>query len=72
MADVSHFYDDARAYIEKSGRLESKETKDDVEKKYASYAAFSCPVKQVRNYQTLALNRGENEKGLSSRSLMTG
>jgi hypothetical protein len=24
-------------------------------------------VKQVRNYQTLALNRGENEKGLSSR-----
>jgi uncharacterized protein len=65
MADVSHFYDDARSYIEKSGRLESKETKDDVEKKYASYAAFSCPVKQVRNYQTLALNRGENEKGLS-------
>jgi len=65
MADVSHFYDDAKAYIEKSGRLESKETKDDIEKKYASYAAFSCPVKQVKNYQTLALNRGEKEKGLS-------
>jgi uncharacterized protein len=65
MADVPHFYDDARAYIEKSGRLESKETKDDVEKKYASYAAFSCPVRQVKNYQTLALNRGENDKGLS-------
>jgi protein Tex len=65
MADVSHFYDDAKAYIEKGGRLESKETKDDVEKKYASYAAFSCPVRQVKNYQTLALNRGEKEKGLS-------
>jgi uncharacterized protein len=65
MADVPHFYDDARAYIEKSGRLESKETKDDIEKKYASYAAFSCPVRQVKNYQTLALNRGENDKGLS-------
>jgi protein Tex len=65
MADVPHFYDDAKAYIEKSGRLESKETKDDIEKKYASYAAFSCPVRQVKNYQTLALNRGEKEKGLS-------
>lgn len=65
MADVPHFYDEAKAYIEKSGRLESKETKDDIEKKYASYAAFSCPVHQVKNYQTLALNRGENEKGLS-------
>ena len=65
MADVPHFYDEAKAYIEKSGRLESKETKDDVEKKYASYAAFSCPVHQVKNYQTLALNRGVNEKGLS-------
>jgi uncharacterized protein len=65
MADVPHFYDEAKAYIEKSGRLESKETKDDIEKKYASYAAFSCPLRQVKNYQTLALNRGENEKGLS-------
>jgi uncharacterized protein len=65
MADVPHFYDEAKTYVERSGRLESKETKDDVEKKYASYAAFSCPVRQVRNYQTLALNRGENEKGLS-------
>ena len=65
MADVPHFYDDAKAYIEKGGRLESKETKDDIEKKYAPYAAFSCPVRQVKNYQTLALNRGEKEKGLS-------
>jgi uncharacterized protein len=63
-ADVPSYYDEARAYIEKTGRLSSKETKDDVEKKYASYAAFSCPVKMIKNYQVLALNRGEKEKGL--------
>jgi uncharacterized protein len=65
MADVPHFYDDAKAYIYKSGRLTSKEAKDDVEKRYASYAAFACPVKSIKNYQVLALNRGENDKGLS-------
>lgn len=65
MADVPHFYDDAKSYIYKSGRLSSKETKDDVEKRYASYAAFLCPVKAIKNYQVLALNRGENDKGLS-------
>jgi protein Tex len=64
-ADVPAYYDEARAYIEKTGRLVSKETKDDVEKKYASYAAFTCPVKAIKNYQVLALNRGEKEKGLS-------
>jgi protein Tex len=36
MADVPHFYDESKAYVEKSGRLESKETKDDIERKYAS------------------------------------
>jgi protein Tex len=65
MADVASFYEEAGAYINKTGRLESKETKDDVEKRYASYAAFACPVKTIKNYQVLALNRGENEKGLS-------
>jgi uncharacterized protein len=64
-ADVASFYEEATAYINKTGRLESKETKEDVEKRYASYAAFACPVKNIKNYQVLALNRGENEKGLS-------
>ena len=65
MADVPHFYDEAKDYLMKTARIESKETKDDIEKKYASYATFSCPIRQVKNYQTLALNRGEKEKGLS-------
>lgn len=65
MADVPHFYDDAKNYIYKSGRLESKETKDDIEKRYSSYAAFSSSLKALKNYQVLALNRGERDKGLS-------
>jgi uncharacterized protein len=65
MGDNSTYYETAKAYIYHSGRLESKETKNDVEKKYATYASFSCPLHQVKNYQTLALNRGENEKCLT-------
>lgn len=64
-SDVPAFYDFAKSYIYKSGRLESKETKDDLEKRYANYAAFACPVKLIKNYQVLALNRGEKDKGLS-------
>jgi uncharacterized protein len=64
MADVSGYYDNAKAYIYKSGRLESAESKDDVEKKYQNYASFACPLRLIKNYQVLALNRGEKEKML--------
>lgn len=65
MGDVSSFYDDAKAYIERTGRLESKQSKEDINNKYLTYASFSSPVRFVKNYQILALNRGEKEKCLS-------
>jgi len=64
-ADVASFYEDAKAYIYKTGRLTSKETKEDVEKTYLTYASFSSPLKTLKGYQVLALNRGEDEKKLS-------
>ena len=64
-ADEASFYDFAKAYIYKTGRLISKETKEDIEKTYLTYASFSCPVKALKNYQFLALSRGEKEKKLS-------
>jgi len=64
-ADEASFYEEAKAYIYKTGRLVSKETKEDIEKTYLTYAAFSAPVKTIKGYQILALNRGEKEKKLS-------
>jgi len=64
-ADEAAFYDLAKAYIYKTGRLTSKETKEDIEKTYLTYASFSSPLKALKNYQVLALSRGEKEKKLS-------
>lgn len=64
VSDVASYYTISKDYINRTGKIESKETKNDVEGTYATYKQFSCPVRSVRNYQVLALNRGENEKKL--------
>lgn len=64
ISDVASYYKMAKDYIYKTGRLEGKETKNDVEGTFATYKNFSSPLRAVKNYQVLALNRGEQEKKL--------
>lgn len=65
VSDHLPYGESAKAYIYKSGRLCSKQTKNDVEGTYKTYASFVSPIRNIKGYQVLALNRGEKEKKLS-------
>lgn len=56
-----------RAYMAKNGSIESKLKKDaeDDKKTYQMYYDFSEPIKNIRHFRILAINRGEKEKILS-------
>ncbi|HBS02779.1 MAG TPA: RNA-binding transcriptional accessory protein, partial [Firmicutes bacterium] len=62
ISDDPDFYLFAKSYINRSGKLEAKETKEDVDQKYLNYASFSVPVSKIKPYQTLAISRGKKEK----------
>ncbi len=66
ISDDPDFYLFAKSYINRSGKLEAKETKEDVDQKYLNYASFSVPVSKIKPYQTLAISRGKKEKKLTS------
>ncbi len=65
-SDNPDFYLYAKTYIHKSGKVEAKETKEDVDQKYLNYASFSVPVSKIKPYQTLAISRGKKEKKLTT------
>ena len=65
-SDNPDFYLYAKTYIQKSGKVEAKETKEDVDQKYLNYASFSIPVSKIKPYQTLAISRGKKEKKLTT------
>lgn len=65
ISDNSSFYLFAKNYINRTGKLESKQTKEDSENKYLNYASFAMPISRVRPYQTLAILRGKKEKKLT-------
>ena len=65
-SDNPDFYLYAKTYIQKSGKVEAKETKEDVDRKYLNYASFSVPVSKIKPYQTLAISRGKKEKKLTT------
>lgn len=65
ISDNSSYYLFAKNYINRTGKLESKQTKEDSENKYLNYASFSMPISRVRPYQTLAILRGKKEKKLT-------
>lgn len=64
-SDNADFYLFAKAYINKTGKIEAKETKEDVDQKYLNYNDFSVPVSRIKSYQVLALTRGKKEKKLT-------
>ena len=56
-----------RSYVFNNSNISSKIKKnaEDEKKTYEMYYEFSEPVKYIKHYRILALNRGENEKVLS-------
>lgn len=65
-SDNPDFYLFAKTYINKAGKVEATETKEDVDQKYLNYASFSVPVSKIKPYQILAISRGKKEKKLTS------
>ena len=66
ISDNPSFYLFAKSYINRTAKLTSKQTKEDIDNKYLNYASFASPIYKVKPYQTLALLRGKKEKKLSS------
>mgnify|MGYP004552674633 FL=1 len=64
-SDNPDFFLFAKSYVLKSGRVESKQTKEDTEGKYLNYNNFATPLSRIKPYQTLALSRGKKEKKLT-------
>lgn len=65
ISDDPSFYSEAKNYINRTGHILAKETKEDVEKKYASYDGFDVRLSNIKPHQTLALLRGKKEKKLA-------
>lgn len=65
ISDNPSFYLFAKSYINRTAKLTSKQTKEDIDNKYLNYASFVSPIYKVKPYQTLALLRGKKEKKLS-------
>ncbi len=62
MSDNASYYTDAKKYILRTGKILAKETKEDVDKKYANYANFATPIGKIKPHQILAIMRGNKEK----------
>lgn len=67
ISDNAYYRKWIRNYMFKSGVITSKIKKNanDEKKLYDMYYEFSEPVKQIKHYRVLALNRGEDEKILT-------
>lgn len=67
ISDNAYYRKWIRNYMFKSGVITSKIKKNanDEKKLYDMYYDFSEPVKQIKHYRVLALNRGEDEKILT-------
>ena len=65
ISDNPDFYLFAKSYLYKTGRIVSKQTKEDVDQKYLNYGNFSAPVSKIKPHQILALSRGKKEKKLT-------
>ena len=65
ISDNSSYYLFAKSYIYKTGKIASKETKEDTDQKYLTYDNFIVPVNKIKSHQILALSRGKKEKKLS-------
>lgn len=67
ISDFSDFRKWVRSYTFTMGKLESKVKKNAVDenKTYEMYYAYEEPLKKVKLYRVLALNRGEKEKVLT-------
>jgi competence ComEA-like helix-hairpin-helix protein len=56
---------DKKGDVTKAECSKSHKNKTDVESKFENYFSFSAPIKSVKPYQVLAVNRGESLKVLS-------
>jgi uncharacterized protein len=63
-ADVASFYEEATAYINKTGRLESKETKEDVEKTLCQLRRFRLPGEEHQELSGLSPQSGRERERL--------
>ena len=65
VADDSNYYLQAKDYLFRTGKIEAKRTKEDVDGKYSNYDSFAMNIKYLKPHQILALQRGKREKKLS-------
>ena len=67
ISDNANYRKWIRSYIFKNGIIKSKLKKDaqDQNKTYEMYYEFKEPLKYIKHYRVLALNRGEKEKVLN-------
>ncbi len=67
ISDNAYYRKWIRKFIWKNGQLQSKKKKSakDEKKVYEMYYDFTSPLKSMKHYRTLAINRGEKENVLS-------
>lgn len=67
ISDNAYYRKWIRNYVFHNGEIVSKVKKDaqDENKTYEMYYAFSEPIKYIKHYRVLAINRGEKEKILN-------
>ena len=67
ISDNAYYRKWIRNYVFHNGEIVSKVKKDaqDENKTYEMYYAFSEPIKYIKHYRVLAINRGEKEKVLN-------
>lgn len=68
ISDNAYYRKWIRNYVFHNGEITSKVKKDaqDENKTYEMYYAFSEPIKYIKHYRVLAINRGEKEKILNT------
>lgn len=65
ISDNPTFYLFGKNCINRTGKIKSKQTKEDIKNKYENYNNFETPIYKIKSYQVLALLRGKKEKKLS-------
>ncbi len=65
ISDTPAFYLFGKNYINKTGKIKSKQTKEDITNKYENYNNFETPIYKIKSYQVLALLRAKKEKKLT-------
>ncbi|UQS85025.1 RNA-binding transcriptional accessory protein [Apilactobacillus apisilvae] len=65
--NIAEYREWVRQYTFQTGSLNSKNKKNskDEEQVYKNYYEFEVPIKKLKSYQVLAINRGENDKILT-------